>query len=207
MHITSIVPALAHSRAHLGRKKGGKSKSRMWLEGPLYETRLICILRGLEVNMHEGIKWYACEQTTRSLRITVPTSEPFIFLLACNQADLVCTDWWFRTKDWTLRDVNLLRRKTLSREGKLERSWGWKRSKNHPSGCSPVHIFRPGYAGRLGGGGVRRSDRGQRSQKNRARMYTWKKCTALDTQSSDDPSNIEENVCWSHEFIFQSDFL
>lgn len=124
MHITSIVPALAHSRAHLGRKKGGKSKSRMWLEGPLYETRLICILRGLEVNMHEGIKWYACERTTRSLWITVPTSEPFIFLLACNQADLVCTDWWFRTKDWTLRDVNLLRRKTLSQEGKLEKSRG-----------------------------------------------------------------------------------
>lgn len=86
----------------------------MWLEGPTVQTRLICILRGLEVNMHEGIKRYAFKQTTRSLWITVPTSEPFIFLLACNQADLVCSGWWFHTMDWTLRDVNLLRKKTLS---------------------------------------------------------------------------------------------
>lgn len=53
------------------------------------QTRLICILPSLEVNMHESIKRYALKQTTRSIRITVPTSEPFILLLACNQADLV----------------------------------------------------------------------------------------------------------------------
>lgn len=106
--------------------------------------------------MHEGMKWYACEQTTRSLWITVPTSEPFISSLACNQADLVCTDWWFRTKDWTLRDVNLLRKKTLSQEGSQKRGRARntakkqtnndkknKQTNRHYSGCSWVHIFRP----------------------------------------------------------------
>lgn len=52
-----------------------------------------------------------------------------------------------------------------------------------------------------------RQRRASREMGGGGRGYTWKKCTALDTQSSDDPSNIEENVCWSHKFIFQSDFL
>lgn len=49
-------------------------------------TGLICILRSSSVNMHEGIKRYACEQTTRSPWITVPTSQPFISWLARYQA-------------------------------------------------------------------------------------------------------------------------
>lgn len=63
--------------------------------------------------MHERIKWYALKQTTRSLWITVPTSEPFIFLLACNQADLVCTCWWLYTTDWPYKVHNLLRKKKI----------------------------------------------------------------------------------------------
>lgn len=146
------------------------------------QTRLICILRGLEVNMHEGIKRYACKQTTRSLWITVPTSEPFIFLLACNQADLVCNGWWFHTNDWTLRDVNLLRKKTLSPE-QME-NWKIGLCKKFLQNLHQNYYRRRGFwciFVSLIWLNARRNNWRQKNQ-NRERMYIWKNCAALDTE-------------------------
>lgn len=96
-----------HSRVQQQQKR--KSQRRMWVQ---CQTRLICILPSLEVNMHESIKRYALKQTTRSIRITVPTSEPFILLLACNQADLVHACWWFHTTNWTYKMITCWKEKT-----------------------------------------------------------------------------------------------
>lgn len=93
--IIVIVPALMHSGAQLEARNREKKQKWDVIGQSSVQTRLICILRGLEVNMHERIKRYASEQTTRSLWITVPTSESFIFFLACNQADLVSAQWRF----------------------------------------------------------------------------------------------------------------
>lgn len=104
---TNLCTAIVHSRVQQQQKR--KSQRRMWVQ---CQTRLICILPSLEVNMHESIKRYALKQTTRSIRITVPTSEPFILLLACNQADLVHACWWFHTTNWTYKMITCWKEKT-----------------------------------------------------------------------------------------------
>lgn len=178
----------------------------MWLEGPTVQTRLICILRGLEVNMHEGIKRYAFKQTTRSLWITVPTSEPFIFLLACNQADLVCSGWWFHTMDWTLRDVNLLRKKTLSSNQK-EHSKKKVYVYNSTKICTRISTRRCFLCIFFRLDLLNCKTKQPRTEKhNRMRVNIWKYCSVLDTELWW-PIKYWRNVCWNHEFIFQTDFL
>lgn len=113
LYITYFVPALQHSRVQYERKrKEGwekKKNNNLDLVGEItVQTRLICMLGGLEVNMHERIKCYASKQTTRSLWIIVPTSEPF--------SSLGKQSSWFSAHllmalPNNLEDVNLLKRK------------------------------------------------------------------------------------------------